>query len=44
MGHRIIVKNDKMTKINQFEFKNYGSHIDDYTKLPYITFACAVGI
>lgn len=44
MGHRIIVSTAKITKINQFQFKNYGSHNDSYTDLPYITFACAVGM
>jgi len=43
MGHRVIVSKPSKTKICSIEFGNYGSHCEDYDKLPYITFACAVG-
>jgi hypothetical protein len=43
MGHRIVAGSDKISKIGTNSFKNYGSHSDCYSKLPYITFACAVG-
>ena len=43
MGHRIIAATDKVNKIGKDSFKNYGSHSDTYSFLPYMTFACAVG-
>jgi hypothetical protein len=43
MGHRIIVPTKKPTVIGGIAFTNYGSHAEDYSHLPYITFASAVG-
>ncbi len=43
MGHRIVVRSQKLTKIAEKSFINYGSHNDNYPLLPYMTFACAVG-
>ena len=43
MGHRIVTSTEKLTKIGNLTFKNYGSHCDSYPFLPYMTFACAVG-
>ena len=42
MGHRIVTSSEKLTKIGQNSFKNYGSHSDSYPFMPYITFSCAV--
>ena len=43
MGHRIVAATEKISKVGNNSFKNYGSHSDSYAFLPYITFACAVG-
>ena len=43
MGHRIVTSTEKLTKIGDKTFKNYGSHCDNYPFLPYMTFACAIG-
>ena len=43
MGSRILT--DRMKKIQcGIEFKNYGSHIDNYSNMPYMTIACSIGI
>jgi len=43
-GVRIIARNNNDTEISGFKFKNYGCSCDDYKYLPYMTFACAIGI
>ena len=43
-GVRIITKSEKETEICGYKFKNYGCSTDDYKYLPYMTFACAIGI
>jgi len=43
MGSRIIT--DSMAKSQcGLEFSNYGSHINNYPNLPYMTVACAIGM
>ena len=43
-GVRIIARNNNDTEISGYKFKNYGCSSDDYKYLPYMTFACAIGI
>ena len=43
MGSRIL-GNVKNKKVCGLEFKNYGTHSNDYPNLPYMTAACAIGM
>jgi O-phospho-L-seryl-tRNASec:L-selenocysteinyl-tRNA synthase len=43
MGSRILTEKDAKAQCG-IEFKNYGSHIDNYPSLPYMTIACAIGM
>ena len=43
MGSRIL-GNVKNKKVCGLEFKNYGTHSNDYPNLPYMTVACAIGM
>ena len=43
-GVRIIARNNNDTEISGYKFKNYGYSCDDYKYLPYMTFACTIGI
>ena len=43
-GVRIIARNENETEISGYKFKNYGCSCDEYKYLPYMTFACAIGI
>lgn len=43
MGARIITEG-KEKNIEGFKFKNYGSHSNNYHKLPYFTIAAAIGM
>ena len=42
-GVRAISKSEE-TEVAGYKFKNYGSSSDNYTNLPYFTFASAIGI
>lgn len=42
MGSRIL--SDSAKKVCGINFKNYGSHSDSFTYLPYMTAACAIGM
>lgn len=42
MGHRIITEK-KEGKVFGIDFRNYGSHFENYECLPYINIACAIG-
>lgn len=43
MGSRVISVS-KEKEVCGLKFKNYGSHIDEYANLPYMTAACAIGL
>lgn len=43
MGSRVLTKKEKK-KFCGIEFSNYGSHIENYSELPYMTVACAIGM
>lgn len=43
-GVRVITENETEYDICGYKFKNYGSSCEKYTYLPYLTFACAIGI
>lgn len=42
MGHRVIAEK-KPSKVFGIEFRNYGSHVENYKDLPYLNIACAIG-
>lgn len=42
-GIRIVTKSNPIT-INGFKFSNYGSSCENYPNLPYMAFACAIGV
>ena len=43
-GTRVISNTTKQTLIGGHTFHNWGSHTDQYTGLPYLTAACAIGM
>jgi len=43
MGSRVIITS-KEKEVCGIKFKNYGSHIDEYHHMPYMTAACSVGL
>ena len=43
-GVRVIAKSENDSEICGYKFKNYGCSTQDYKYLPYMTFACAIGI
>ncbi len=43
MGHRVVPPKPSALTFG-FSFTNYGSHIEDYPYLPYLTVACGIGM
>ena len=44
MGARVICRNEKKSKLDEYEFENFGGHINgDYQGLPYMTVAVVIG-
>lgn len=43
-GTRVISSTTKATKIGGYTFLNWGSHTNEYSGLPYLTAACAIGM
>lgn len=42
MGSRIL--SDTTKSVCGIKFKNYGSHSDSFSHMPYMTVACAIGM
>ena len=42
-GVRVCATSEKLQKVGQVEFTNYGTHSDNYPVLPYFTSAAAIG-
>lgn len=44
MGSRVVIRNENIKKIEDYEFENFGGHIDkEYEGFPYMTIAIAIG-